>query len=389
MAFEVVVPRLGWSMEEGVFVRWLKRDGETVRPGDMLFELEGEKALQEIEAVDGGILRIPTDAPAAGSTVQVGQVLGYLVAEGEVFESATIQRKEPEAAVAKTAAVARGGPRAEAGSVGDEGKAATPRARRVARELNVDWKEIAGSGANGRVRERDVRAAAASSHGKRVPISHRRRTIAERMITSREQTVPVTLTTRADATALVALRERFKQEQLDPLPSYQDILVKLAATALARHPLLAAQWNEDAYVLTSDDGLHIGIAVDTDDGLLVPVIRGVLNRSFADIAAESRRLIERSRAGKVAAADLQGGLFTITNLGAFGIDAFTPVINWPEVAILGLGAIRQQTYPADNQIAFRPEITLSLSFDHRRLDGAPAARFLHDLVEEIAGISVD
>jgi pyruvate dehydrogenase E2 component (dihydrolipoamide acetyltransferase) len=387
MAFEVVGPRLGWSMEEGVFVRWLKRDGETVRPGDMLFELEGEKALQEIEAVDGGILRIPKDAPEAGSTVQVGQVLGYLAAEGEVLV--------PSAASDRRTGFPTRLPDEQQKEERRAGKpvlrtkqASTPRARRVARELNVDWKEIAGSGANGRVRERDVRAAATSSNGKRVPISHRRRTIAERMITSREQTVSVTLTTRADATALVALRKRFQEGQVEPLPSYQDMLVKLVATTLASHPLLAARWSKDSYELPTEDELHIGIAVDTDDGLLVPVIRSAFERTIADIAAESRRLIDRARAGKLAASDLQGGVFTITNLGAFGIDSFNPVINWPEVAILGLGAIRPQPQLRDDdQVIFRPEITLSLTFDHRRIDGAPAARFLQYLVQRIATVS--
>lgn len=248
----------------------------------------------------------------------------------------------------------------------------------MAKELGIDWKSLAGSGKSGRIRERDVRAAAEhpqpESGGTRIPISSRRRTIAARMTASSQQTAPVTLTTRADATNLVNLRTQFKTAGGDVVPSYADILVKLTAAVLQQHPHMAAR-REESHLVLPDAG-HIGIAVDTDEGLVVPVIRDVPALSLLQLAARSRELIESARQNKFQANDLQGGVFTITNLGAFGIDAFTPIINLPETAILGVGGIRREPAVVDNQIVPRDQVTLSLTFDHRIVDGAPAARFL-------------
>lgn len=257
----------------------------------------------------------------------------------------------------------------------------SPRARRVAKELGVDWKTLAGSGKSGRVRERDVRAAAEHSQpetgGTRIPISSRRRTIAARMTASCQQTAPVTLTTRADATNLVNLRTQFKTAGGEVIPSYTDILVKLAAAALQQHPHMAARWEETHLALPTS--IHIGIAVDTDEGLIVPVLRDVPSLSLLQLAARTRELVENARDNKLKADDLHGGVFTITNLGAFGIDAFTPIINLPETAILGVGCIRREPAVVDNQIVPRDQVTLSLTFDHRIVDGAPAAKFLQTI----------
>lgn len=254
----------------------------------------------------------------------------------------------------------------------------SPRARRIAKELGIDWKSLAGTGKSGRIREQDVRAAAtqpsASASGTRIPVSSRRRTIAARMSASSQQTAPVTLTTRADATNLVNLRAQFKTAGGEVVPSYTDILVKLTAAALQQHPQMASRW--DGEHLIFPDGTHIGIAVDAEDGLLVPVLRDVPSLSLLQLAARSRELIENARTKKFKVDDLQGGVFTITNLGAFGIDAFTPIINLPETAILGVGCIRREPAVVDNQIVPRDQVTLSLTFDHRIVDGAPAARFL-------------
>lgn len=393
MAHEIRVPRLGWSMEEGTFIRWLKADGELVRAGEPLFELEGEKALQEIEAVDSGILRIGPDGPAEGAVVAVGAVLGHLVAEGEEVENRESEVGGQESGVSGHAlavgwdqpAAGAGPPRTQRDRV-----AASPRARRVAAELGIDWRQLAGSGREGRIRERDVRQAMVDNAistppgSRSIALSSRRRIIAERMAASCRQTAPVTLTTRADATSLVSLRHQY-QAGGGIVPTYADIVAKLATLELREHPLLAARWNGEQLVLPADGGFHIGIAVDTEEGLLVPVIRDVARRSLAEIAQDSQRLIEQARSGRLAAADMQGSVFTITNLGAFGIDAFTPIINFPEVAILGLGAIRSEAVVLDDgQIAARQMLTLSLAFDHRALDGAPAARFLQSLAAAIA-----
>jgi len=273
---------------------------------------------------------------------------------------------------------------------------ASPRARRVASELGIDWTGLSGTGAGGRIRERDVRAAASlrsssmnsKSIGRRLPLTNRRRVIAQRMVASRQATVPVTLTTRADATQLVKLRDEFKSLAGSKLiPSYQDIVTKLVAQALKGHPLLAGRWEEDAIVVPADNQLHLGVAVDTEEGLVVPVIRNVGELTLDEIVHQSRRLLELARAGKLTASDMQGGVFTITNLGAFGIDAFTPIINSPETAILGVGTIRREPFVLDDGvIVARHEITLSLTFDHRIVDGAPAARFLQAIVNSIASL---
>jgi pyruvate dehydrogenase E2 component (dihydrolipoamide acetyltransferase) len=212
------------------------------------------------------------------------------------------------------------------------------------------------------------------------------------MVASRQQTVPVTLTTRADAANLVNLRDQYKSVGGTAfVPSYQDIITKLVAEVLKKHLLLAGRWDENAVSLPAQHELHLGMAVDTGEGLLVPVLRNVGGMSLAQVAAQSKSLIERARAGSLTAADMQGGVFTITNLGAFGIDAFTPVINLPEAAILGLGAVRREPVVVDGsfdgQIVARWQMTLSLTFDHRFVDGAPAARFLQSLVSAVANPS--
>ena len=439
MAFEITIPRLGWSMEEGTFSGWLKQDGDTIQCGDPLFELEGEKAIQEIEAVDAGILRIPANGPQPGSMVKVGAVVGYLVAEGEslpvgqtpdasAIDSGTQELSEgtpslPTETVAVDAAMPpAAGPSVrrlarESGVALDQVEGtgrggrilaediqratsqrtrstrtpiASPRARRVAAELEIDWTQLTGTGAGGRIREQDVLAARrAPAAGRRIPLTSRRKVIAQRMVASRQQTVPVTLTTKADATNLVNLREQFKTTSGEsPIPGYQDIITKLVAGVLRQYPLLAGRWDEDAIVLPAENEVHIGMAVDTDDGLLVPVLHNAAQLSLIELAAKSRQLVGQARAGKLAAADMQGSVFTITNLGAFGIDAFTPIINVPETAILGLGAIRREPVVLDDGgIVSRHQLTLSLTFDHRILDGAPAARFLQDIATAIANPS--
>lgn len=446
MAFEITVPRLGWSMEEGTFVRWLKKDGDSVKPGEALFELEGEKAAQDIEAVDGGILRIPANAPGPGTTVAVGAIVGYLVAEGEAVPAdsggGAQSRSEPKAGPGiklpgdqgppvvmvqtappvaapsvrrmaremgvslaqlvgsgpagriTTADLSYGNtPRQIPHSVG-KSTVASPRARRVARELGFDWTQIAGTGRGGRVRERDVRAhvdcgvppirsgvVSPTVAGRAIPLTRHRRTIADRMMSSQQNSAPVTLTTRVDATNLVSLRQQFKSAGGAVVPSYTDIVIKLVAMALARHQALTMQWAGDQIVVPQE--ISIGVAVDTDAGLVVPVLRDVPARSLIDLSAESGRLIALAREGRLKTADMQGGVFTVTNLGAYGIDAFTPIINSPESAILGLGRIRREPTVIESQMIPRDQLSLSLTFDHRIVDGAPAARFLQSVSQAI------
>jgi pyruvate dehydrogenase E2 component (dihydrolipoamide acetyltransferase) len=215
-----------------------------------------------------------------------------------------------------------------------------------------------------------------------LPLTPMRRTIAARLTQSRQTTVPVTMTMRCDAAALLDFRQQLKaagpQAGLPAVPTLNDLFVKLTATALRLHPMLAAIWADDRLLLPS--GLHLGIAVDTGDGLLVPVIRDADTSTLTRITEQSQRLSAAARAGQLTGADLTGACFTVTNLGSLGVEAFTPVINPPESAILGIGAILREAVPLqDGGFAVRDRLTLSLTFDHRVNDGAAAARFLQTL----------
>lgn len=425
MAIAITIPRLGWTMEQGVFAGWFKQDGDAVKIGDRLFSLESDKATDEVEALDGGVLRIPPDGPQPGATVRVGLVIGFLLQPGEAAAdmqtppAAAPTRVEPSVPASPSVrqlARARGiGLRAVTGTgpngrimaedlrqsspvrepvartaqgPGERAPAAptiSPRALRVAAELGVDWACLRGSGRTGRIRECDVRAAVTRTPPVPRPTaaghSRTRRIIAERMLHSVRSTAPVTLTSTADATNLVNLREQFRAVAgvgPEPIPSYTDFLVKLAAAALRQHPHLNARWEDEGVVL--EQAVHIGIAVDTEAGLLVPVVRDVPALSLRQLAAHTRDLIDRARQWQLRADEMQGGTFTISNLGGFGIDAFTPIIQVPQCAILGIGRIQRQPVVFQDQIAVRERITLSLTFDHRIVDGAPAARFVQTLV---------
>jgi pyruvate dehydrogenase E2 component (dihydrolipoamide acetyltransferase) len=218
--------------------------------------------------------------------------------------------------------------------------------------------------------------------GERLPVSPIRRVIAQRMFDGAQSTAPVTLSTEADATALVALREQIRAA-LEPrglaVPGYTDLLIKLTAVALQQHPLLNAVWLGDAILVP--DGIHIAVAVDAESGLVVPVIRDVPAKSLQQIAVELQALVERARTRKLTLEELEGGTFTITNLGAYGIDAFAPIINLPQCAILGVGRIVAKPAVVDDQIVPRRMAALSLTFDHRIVDGGPAARFLNTVRE--------
>jgi pyruvate dehydrogenase E2 component (dihydrolipoamide acetyltransferase) len=383
VALPVTVPRLGWSMDEGTFVEWLKRDGDLIRPGDSLFVLEGEKAAENIEAIDQGLLRLTGDSPKPGDLVKVGQVIAYLAAAGEATPGGHVTEKAAAAPAPGTALIGAEhapAPPASPPSPTRRGPAASPRARRAAGELGIDWQAVPGSGRGGRIRERDIRAAASTPQGRLIPHTNIRRTIAARLVAGVTEAAPVTLTTRADATNLVNLRGQFQAAAASPndlVPSYTDLIVKLAAAALREHPLLQAQWREDG--LFMPERVDIAVAVDTEAGLLVPVIRGADRLSLREVAARARELLAQARAGRLTAADMRDATFTVTNLGMFGIDAFTPILHLPQSAILGVGRIAPEPAVVADRVVPRETVTLSLTFDHRVVDGAPAARFLDTL----------
>ena len=410
MAIEITVPRLGWTMEEGIFQGWLKKDGERVSEGEALFTLEGEKSAQDIEAPGHGVLQIAPDTLAPGCTVRVGALLGYLVAEGESVtfgKAATVPAEASADAPTGRMQESPGVSSVPTGAPGREqagGTAISPRAARTASALGIDIAKVRGTGSTGRIRERDVLAAAAQNRspdrpapvssevapsdlpGRTLPISQTRRTIARRMSAGVHDAAPVTLNARADATHLVLARKRMKDAVADEerVPSFNDILVKLCAVALEKHPLLQTQWRNDT--LFVPDSINIAVAMDSDSGLTAPVIRDVTALTILQIGAASRALADAARAGRLSAEDLQGGTFTVSNLGAFGIDHFSPIINLPQSAILGIGRIAREPVADGDHVVLRDIVSLSLTFDHRAIDGAPAARFLETfrhLIENI------
>lgn len=439
MASEVVMPRLGWTMEVGRVVEWLKQDGEAVEAGDLILAIESDKAVSEIEALDSGILRIPAD-PQIGVELPVGARLGYIVQAGEAdpFAGEAAPSGEAIASLAPVEAPAVAAVSSPASYGTEPGEPAiSPRARRVADELGIDWRAVSGTGSTGRIREADIRAAAAArpaviapratpsvrrlaeetgvdltavpagrpggrvtradvlaaSAGRAVitgvaePIGPVRRVIIDRMSEAARTVAPVTLTTDADASELVRIRTTIKDELAggtEPVPSYNDLIARLVALALIEHPDLNATLTADGII--RHQAVHIGIAVDTERGLLAPVVRDADRKSAFDIAHESADLIAKVRSGTAPADALKGSTFTITNLGMFDIDAFTPIVNLPECAILGLGRIQSRAVVIDEEaetVAVRKMMALSLTFDHRVVDGAPAARFLQSVKRKI------
>ncbi len=340
MAEPIAMPRLGWTMEEGTLVEWLKADGDAVEVGEILFTVESDKALNEIETFSGGILRIPPDAPRPGDTVPVGTLLGYLLQPDE--EMPTAPPPIPTAEPVPPAPVAKSEPVPTPTRTRSAGPTISPRARRVASELGVEWRALTGSGRTGRIVERDVRAAAARPQ----PLAR------------------ATLTTEADATELVALRARFKAARGTTAPTYNHLLAKMTAVALIRHPLGPGR------------AVHIGLVVDTPDGLVVPVIRDADSKSLSQLAAEARDLTFQARRRTLPSAVTESATFAIANLGLYGIDAFVPMTYQTQRAILGVGRIAAKPAVYQGQVVPRALMALNLTFDDQAIDSGLAARFL-------------
>ncbi len=408
MAFEITLPRLGWDMTEGALGEWLKKDGELVHEGEALFEMEGDKAVQEIEALDSGTLRILPDGPQKGEKVPVGTLIGYIVPETELAGFRFPQVDGVIAAAATEPSPVAVAPVETAKPEAADGRQRriyiSPFAKRVAQDLGVDWRTVQGSGMGGRIMAKDVEQALAAQKMEALPVAapgvvqpqiaqpveaagaqraamtQTRKKIAEHMAYSAHTAAPVTLTAEVNATALVALRKALKENAVatgQPAPSYNDLLAKCCAQALVEHPAVNSRIEGDEIVGSA--AVHIGIAVDTGRGLIVPVLRDVQAKSLRQVARESSALVEKTRSGAVSFAELQGATFTITNLGMFEIDAFTPIIDLPQCAILGVGQIvpKQVVVDADaGKVEIQQRLVLSLTFDHRLIDGAQAARFL-------------
>lgn len=376
MATKIIMPKLGMAMTEGAVVKWIKRDGETVNKGEPLVVVMSKKISYQVEAPASGIVR---HIVREKETCPVGAVIGYILEPGEEMPEIAPPSPPPVekvAAPAPTPAPAPASPLPEAQPF----ILASPAARRLAQEHGIDLSRVKGTGPGGRISERDVLAylesLKAAPTERSIPFIGMRQAIAQRMVESLQTMAQVTLMTEADVTELVRLRERLRK-RLEV--SYTDLIIKAVAVALREHPQLNATLVGEEIRLLPE--IHIGIAVALEDGLIVPVIRDADKKSLEEIARETKHLAEAARAGTITVDEVTGSTFTITNLGMYDIDGFTPIINPPECAILGVGRIVEKPAVYGGEIVKRSMMTLSLTFDHRLVDGAPAAAFLQRVKE--------
>ena len=444
MAIEFFVPKLGQTVEEVTLVRWLVEDGAKVSQGQEVMEVETDKAVFPVEANAKGYIHL--GPYKEGQVVPVLAVVAIIGKEDEKFsvpQSASVEAmnlstassteasetaieqaasRRPDSAdgkklfasprarrlaeekqidLSQATPTGWGGERITERDVLrilSQSPRVTPLAQRIAADTGVDLLTISGTGPGGRIMKDDVQKAsgpatvapATSAESaaplsiaevtKRIPLAGVRAIIADRMSTSVHTTARVTLMAEVDATELVALRERLKTQFTSEwgfAPSYNDLLIKITAAVIGKFPYMNARLTQDAIELLRP--VNMGLAVDTERGLLVPVVREANKKDLRQIGAETRDLIERARKGRSLPDDLSGGTFTVTNLGMYLIDAFTPVINVPEAAILGVGRIAPRPVYVGEALVRREMMVLSLAFDHRLVDGAPASRFLQAL----------
>ena len=408
MATEVIMPKVDMVMETGTFVEWLKKEGEHVNKGDPLFVITTEKAAIELESPADGILAGVTAKP--DDVIPVAEVMAYILAPGEVLPSRAVPRVaasgpapakvEQVVEMAATPVVT-----AESGKV-----RATPVARRMAQELGVDLSQISGRGPQGRIHKADLLAlkqqpsAGSAPKGvpssmipmsanlsgpiplpdarrkKVVPITGPRKIIAERMAYSAFTAPHINLSLRVDMTEVVRLRERVLEPmkaQTGQRVSYTAILARAVATVLPRHPYLNASLSDENIILWED--IHLGIATSVEENLIVPVIREAQNQNLGQLVMTLADLTERARNRRLTSSEMMGSTFTISNLGMFGIESFTAIINPPESAILAVGRMVDTAVAYEGQIVMRPMMELTACADHRISDGATVARFLADL----------
>ena len=386
MPVDVIMPALGMAQETGKVLRWLKTDGADVARGEPLLEVETDKVTVEIEAPADGTLA-GVSAPD-GAEVPVGTVIALVLAEGEQLAAVP----EPARAQEPVAAVAAAGGAPPASVERPRRRLASPKARRLAAEAGVDLDGLAGSGPGGAVVASDVAAAratvpAAAANGDALAVGSVWRVMAERTQRSWQEVPQFVLARDVDASRLRSWREAARRKPGCEGVSVTDLLVRICAEALRRHPRLAASWRDGS--LAAGAGVHVGVAVATEEGLVVPVVHGADSLPLGAISARRREVAEAARAGRLRPEDVQGGVFTISNLGMYGVDAFQAIVNAPQAAILAVGRILEKPVARDGEVVVRPVLTLTLSFDHRVVDGARGAEFLDtlaSLVEEPAGL---
>jgi pyruvate dehydrogenase E2 component (dihydrolipoamide acetyltransferase) len=397
MATEVILPRLGQGMESGTIVRWLKSEGEPVEKGEPLFELDTDKVTQEVEAESAGVL---LKIAVSEGEVPVGQTVAFIGEQGEDVPDVRGEAPAPPEAEAASNSLlqAKEEPASAPPASGNGRIKASPLARRLARERGIDLAALRGTGPEGRIVAEDVEhartgtpsAAPASNRllqapvpageVERVPLTSIRKTIARRLTEAWQ--IPVfQLQASADMTHANALVTKLRERDPDVRVTVTDVLTKVCAQALMRHREVNAEWTDEAILL--HPSANVGLAVAAPQGLVVPVIRGAERLSLAEITTVRADLVSRARENKLRADDLDGGTFTISNLGMYAVESFTAVLNPPQAAIVAVGATEERVVPFEGGTAVRPVVTLTATFDHRAVDGAPAAAFLQTLKESL------
>jgi pyruvate dehydrogenase E2 component (dihydrolipoamide acetyltransferase) len=398
MAISVVMPALEMAQETGKLISWLKKEGESVAKGEPLLEIETDKAVMEIESPGDGVLAgVKIEA---GAEVPVGQTIAWIVRPGEAppaDEVAVESGRKTTAAAPQTSAAASANqpatPMQSAAPSTTQAVKISPKARRLASERGVNLTDVRGSGAGGEILASDILAAGESTAAPSLPKTDSGSPIARLMAERTTQswtTVPHFFVTReVDAGALNEARQKRgpDTEKLQGVKlTHTDLLIAVVARVLQKHPRVNASWTHEG--IRTNPEINVGIAMAVDDGVVAPVIHNAAKSALAEIAVQRRDLTERARGGKLRPSDIAGGTFTISNLGMFGVDAFTAIIIPPQAAILAVGRIADRVVPVgagpEARPGVRPMMTLTLSSDHRVVDGARAAEFLRDLVEAIA-----
>ena len=381
MATEVIMPALEMSQEQGVLVRWLKSEGELVGRGEPLMEIETDKAVMEIEAAGSGILSNVT--AREGDEIPVGQGIAWLLDEGETAPSPPAGAARSQRPATRSGTVRRErAARTRTPTPSRRGRVrASPRARKMARQLGIDLAAVTGSGPKGAILPRDLEAHAAASKAaiadeqeyRVVPIKGTRRSIARRTSESYRNAPHISLSVSLDVTGLQA--RTTPQRRLTPC------LLRMVADALLKHPRLNAHLVEEE--IREFPAVHLGVAVSLDDGLVVPVLRNVEQKGVERIQTELADLADRSRKRTLQSEEMKGSTFSVSNLGMFGIEQFTSILNPPEVGILSVGTVRAVPVVVDGRVAVRSRMRVTLNADHRAVDGAVAAQFLQTLKESV------
>jgi pyruvate dehydrogenase E2 component (dihydrolipoamide acetyltransferase) len=397
------MPKFGLTMTEGTIQKWFKAEGDAIKAGESLFEVETEKVLYEVESPASGTvakLLYPLEA-----TVAVGLPVAVIAEAGENVAEVAAKYgggapAAKAAAPAPSAASAPAQATAPSASGRREGAPVTPAARKLAQEHNVDLSRVTGTGPGGRVTREDVEKAiseaakapapapvaapaatpaTAAPAAASTPLRGMRKVIAERMHKSLQGSAQLTITTEVDVTQLIDRRQEVQREFN---ATYTDFIVQACAHALKQHPRMNAALEGET--LKTQEQVSVGVAVALEEGLIVPVIHNTDKKSLKEIAQEARGLAEKARAGKLTLEEVSGGTFTVSNLGMYGVDGFTPILNAPQTGILGVGRIVEKPVIYRGEIAKRSTMVLSLTFDHRVIDGAPAGAFLQTVADLLA-----